>query len=494
MLALMPDIEIVANSEQLSLIDMPSNVMRLACQLLIDDLGDCGSWHFLRDILSLRLTCVYIRDVINNLVLFFPCNLNHRWLLSSSDKNVSNFLNFMISETNWRFHSFNYRLNMWVKFDNLPLLYQYGELFSRSIGKVALVVSEENYSLINDLMQWLEAVALKIGASFEISFVDSILPLSYPSAVTKVYRAGFASPLYVTETLIQKFCRFTNLMQLHLPFEKFRIELLKQLPYLTSLHVLHLDFSNVQNLKTLPSITTLAVASQEVSNFNLLPGVIYECFLGLKFFHLGLERGSRAYADFSHFSDSCYLLSIPTHLLTSFAGCCHLKYLSLSHDNDFDYYSCFQHGSQLQVSILKISFSANLDDQLSSLFDVICNFISKWKCLQIFSIKLDRLLNYGMYISHSLPMEDQSFNKDADKFFAGEQNFECDQFIRQLDEMRKLWIASNIQLLIFGKTVWTKRTASSYLITHLDQIDALQPVELWEGRPRNAVVALLEDS
>ena len=143
----------------------------------------------------------------------------------------------------------------------------------------------------------------------------------------------------------------------------------------------------------------------------------------------------------------------------------------------------------MQVSVMKICFLVTDSAQLSGFFEAVSYLITFWKCLEVISIELDKSISGTQFG----PSDVQAFDKDVDKlFWDDKQNFECDEFVKQLDEMRKLWIASNIQLLVFGNTVWMKKSISVNLIKRIDQIDTIRPGDSWYIRPHAATVFLFE--
>ena len=374
---------------QVSIFDISSNVVQVVCQLLIDVITyqGGGAWDSLGDVISLRSTCVHFRDVINNVVLFVPCDIDYNWLADSPNKDLLSFLDFMKFETSWRFYSFNYRIRRTKQFDNMPLLHKYESLFTKSVHQISMDLSETNYSSINNLAQWLESVAMKPKARFRVNFVGSFLPLSNPGVVTESdYEAD--TPDDLTESIMRDLSLYTNLRELNL-WRKFPVSSLKWFPCLTSLFLRHLDCSNVTNVKNLPNIAVLDIGVQENSDIELLPDAINKFFPCLEYFGLGLEKNTNVDADFSCLPTSCQFLQIPSYLLRNFANCCHLKSLYLINDGEIaESFDHFQHGSQLQVKVLQVLYLYGSCRPRSSLFGIVSDLITQWKSLEVISIKM----------------------------------------------------------------------------------------------------------
>ena len=388
-------------------------------------------------------------------------------------------------ETSWRFYSFNYRIRRTKQFDNMPLLHKYESLFTKSVHQISMDLSETNYSSINNLAQWLESVAMKPKARFRVNFVGSFLPLSNPSVVTESdYEAD--TPDDLTEAMMRDLSLYTNLRELNL-WRKFPVSSLKWFPCLTSLFLRHLDCSNVTNVENLPNIAVLDIGVQENSDIELLPVAINKFFPCLEYFGLGLEKNTNVDADFSCLPTSCQFLQIPSYLLRNFANCCHLKSLYLINDGELaESFDHFQHGSQLQVKLLQVLYLYGSCRPRSSLFGIVSDLITQWKSLEVISIKMG---GYTMGRGALFP----PFEFDMDDLFDGKRNFESEEFLQQLEEMRKMWIDSNVQILIFGQTVWMKKSTNSVLLRSLNDIDVSFPSAYWRIKPVYATLSFDTD-
>ncbi|XP_075255457.1 uncharacterized protein LOC142348137 [Convolutriloba macropyga] len=319
-----------------SLNDLPTNVLQYLCQLLIDSLWRGSGWVFLRDVMNMRSTSVYFRDVINDLVLYLPCYVCDSWLTANESKNYSkskndliNFLNFMKTETNWRFCSVNV-LYSGEEFNITPLLCRFEALFTNNINNVTLLVTKINYISINRLVQWLARGALKSQVKFKVTFIRSVSILENPTFVSDAvflnsleYSSGLES-----ENFIRNLSSYSNLRKLDIPHLEFKIENLELFPSLTSLQVKHLVVSNYRVVKNLPCVTDLLMRKQEGFNSNLLPLVINKCFPHISYLQLGALRYSVINGDFC-LPECCHMLKISLSLLQKFKDCHSVKCLRL---------------------------------------------------------------------------------------------------------------------------------------------------------------------
>ena len=480
----------------ISLCDLPGNVLQLICQLLLHNLCPENPVNSLRDVLNLRTTCVYLCEIINDMVLHLKCHFNNGWLLndvkSKQGINLLSFLNFMKTKTNWRFSSCESSLRSGEEV-NMHLLSQFESLFTNSLNEVTITVPKESYSTVNSLVKWLERVTVKRKASFDVTFYESVLILPDPNVVNKAtfVTSSFIFSSFIPEKELQNLSCYANLRELNLPDSEIKLNDLELFPCITSLTVSHIDTSNLTRVKSPTSITALVILNQTVSNFELLPLVFKKCFPLLKYLDLKIERSVSVVADFTCFPNSCSVLSISSYMLKNFKNCSSLKCLNLLFRvyTDESYYD-FQYGSELQISVLKIKFCFRFPTQLLGLFETITYIINRWKYLEVISVELIRTLTSS---AQSVSLDFQSFNKDVHNLFIGNQHFKCDEFILQLDELRKLWIASGMQMLVFGQTVWTKKTTSPCLIKQIDRIDAFRWGRSWSIRPHDATVLLLDD-
>ena len=463
--------------------DLPAIVMQNICQLLIDS-GHSFAQISLRDVMALRSTCVYFRDIINDMVLFLKFHLTDDWLKTSSKndensiraENMLIFLNFMQTETKWRFVSFKNALHSWEKFDNISLLRQYETLFQNKVNKVTLSISEENFSSVQHIIQWLEEKVLKSNFKFKVTFRETVLTLSNPNVVSS---AVFDTCLdrhssYECERLVQKISFYTNLKKLVMSGIEFKIENLKLFPSLESLSVGHLDFSNYKIVSAFPRITSIGFQQRHNSNLKLLSCALNKCFPRLNNLDFFAGRGCKLDGYFS-LPSCCYLLSISSYLLEKFIECQSLKCVSLSHFGEIaKSYDHFEHGNQLQISVLKLNFSVRVAVDFLGLLKVMSNIVKSWNSLEVLNVWL---ITYLMGCNASPAV--YSFRRDVCEWMYGGEKFECDEFVNQLDELRKLWIASNIQILSCGQIVWMKKSTNLSLMKYV---------------PSDAKVSILEES
>ena len=484
----------------ISLCDLPGNVLQLICQLLLHNLFQENPVNSLRDVLKLRSTCVYLCEIINDMVLFLKCRFANRWLLddvkSKQGINLLSFLNFIKTKTNWRFFSCESSLRSGEEV-NLQLLSQFESLFTNSLNEVTITVPKESYSTVNSVLKWLERVTVKRKASFDVTFYESVLILPNPNIVNKAtfvtnrFIIGPFNSSFIPEKELRNLSFYANLRELNLPDSEIKLNDLELFPCLTSLTVTQLDPSNLTRVESPTFITALVILNQTVSHFELLPLVFKKCFPILEYLDLKIEGSASFVADFTCLPNSCSVLSISSDMLQNFKKFSSLKFLNLfyrvyTHES----YYVFQYGSELQISVLKIMFCFGAPTQLLGLFETITCIIKRWKYLEVISVQLIRILTSG---AQSVSLDFESFNNDVHNLFIGNQHFKCDEFIRQLDELRKLWIASGMQMLVFGQTVWTKKTTSPCLIKQIDRIDAFRWGRSWSIRPHDATVLLLDD-
>ena len=452
---------------QVSIFDVPPHLLQFICQLLIDFNDDDTEWLCLRDVMNLRLTCLYFRDVINDMLLLLNCDFVSDFLEPSLYKDLLYFLDFMKSETNWRFSSIDCDRDLPNEPDIFPLLLKYEKLFSRSVVNVKLQLSELNYSLVNKLNNWLVTAALTPKARVEITFVDSFPLLTNSSVVSgAVFETSkFSFEMFLSDSLLRKLSLYTNLRELDI-MKNFRIETLELFPSLTTLSVRKLYSSNTVKFREFPNIKILCIKNQKTEKLQLLAQSVEKCFSGLEYFELRLERRGEAEADFSCLSDSCKFVKIPACILQNFRNCPYIQSLCVEHWGSDEVGDNFlQCGKQLNVSFLSLDLWGG--DITWPIFCVLLfNLMKQWKCLEVVTVTLFSWHSRCAVLPSDIGLK---------KIFRSDESYISDDFERELDEMRKIWISSNIQILIFGQSVWMKRSTSSFLLRSLDRLDPSVP-------------------
>ena len=467
--AVMSENDLDRQSRQSTLFDLPMNVLQSVCQTLIDNLWTKIAWLFLRDVISLRSTCVFFRDMINDMVLYIRYQVYNvpfiecaNEMESKDEEKLMSFLRFIQTETNWRFYSFEVLLQPWEPFYITPLFGQFETLFKNSIELVRLGVGEDNYEIINELIPCLETLALKPNVKFEVHFSKNIFDLSLPNLVS---HAVFSPSLgYCTSVecgrAVRMLSRYTNLKILDLSDLELKIEFLKLFPCVKALRVGHLDVSIIPSGLALPSITSLVIKKQKDDNFELLPDVISKFFSDLNDFALHVRSASELKGDFC-LPNCCYMLRTSLNLFNGFKNCSYLKFLSLTCDMDTCFYD-LQYGSQLFISILKIHFFVENTEHWAILFLLVSLLITEWTSLEAICVYLDESMHV---FDESIPPEVKPFNIATHYLFRGRKiNRACDEFVEQIEDLLRVWSDSNVKLLILGDSVWMKKSTSSYLI------------------------------
>merc|ERR1712226_193194 len=118
--------------------------------------------------MSLRSTCADLMNVIDSMSLTFPCRADY--LTRDTEKMaLKTFLEFIKRKTNWKVSSISFLTS-----SDQSVLIQNEPLFDKSVDYVGLVELKHTSSVssLNNLLKWLERVALKANSKVELSIAD----------------------------------------------------------------------------------------------------------------------------------------------------------------------------------------------------------------------------------------------------------------------------------------------------------------------------------
>ena len=457
----MSEIESVADKSAdyvIFLYQLPVNVLEYICQLLIDSASTQERlFHVrtLRDVMSLRASCSVLNDVIKDLVLYIRCYLASEWEFLPLNYGIYAFINFMSTETNWRFKSLEIGAKMMrTESDLMPFVLQNEKVFLRSLKKVKIWLNmPDSYQTItNKFFDWLKEGVMKDNAEVEILLASSNYSgISDCKLVTKLvvfsYERLNASKLQL----------YSNLTELRIYGAELQVETLTAFPNLKILLVDNLVLSEPTHISTTPNfdkIRSLIIHMRETDNGESLPDIISRFFPSLVHFDFS---GYLRSVDFYNLPKSC--ISVRTSL----------EYLHYFHEKNsienIALYSVRELTSMNKklmlvppgISVLDITLSdKNLVSTLSQLTELISDILKIFRSLEVLSI----WLSFGDKSAAEISLQ---------KLFCGGIHREGMTSLFQFElEWGEFCLGSKLQLLVLGQTVLMKKTASYALLRRVD--------------------------
>ena len=290
-----------------SILNLPTNVLRVVCPVLIKGRiqnNMTADFRFcLCDVLSFRAICYRFNVIVNEMLLNIPFKFSP--ILAT---NYHLALQFIKEKTAWRFSSLIMNKNFCYESYIFTLLQQNKLLFTRSLSRIVLELSETNYWAVNNLTNWLKEVVLKPNAEVEIVFMNSIIDITDSIIVSniKLWKSVSQGMTAVDESMLQNIS-YSNLKKLVMNGKSLSIDFLKLLPNLTSLSVGHLDMYNPNDCTNLPTFpTTVFLGFDYIIKIEStqVPFAINHCFPCLEFLNYTINRK----LDFTHLPDSCSVL------------------------------------------------------------------------------------------------------------------------------------------------------------------------------------------
>ena len=480
-------------SAHLLLHDLPTNVLGLICQLVIDNSlqqrFDQSFRSSFRGLMRLRSTCLCLNAIICDLNLRLPCAVTSDWLLSSGNQSLSDFLAFMRT-TCWRFRYVRIKAEVFSgKCDIMSLFHENERLFRKSIDTLLLHVPDTNSVLVDNLIIWLKINALRMRCTFEIFLRESSVILSESKLVSRVTFIDIENnQLRAHNVKMLGFC--FNLTELVLPYLDISIENLKSFLHLKFLCVGDLDISMLimeKNCTSIPNIKTLIIQNSKRNNYEFLPRVIRQYFPRLEYFEIFDDEfvDNDEVVDFSGLPSSCKSLKTEFDLFQSFKNCDFIKNLSLKDyalELDNSNVSKNLCSTNSQVSVLQIKFVSNFP---TNVIRIIANIIGNLKNLEVLRVSVS---------SSPYPVSDiesqftSEYEKTLLKLEEGMYDSDSISFLRQqflVEETDK----RNLKLLILGQTAFMDKSASANLLRRVDNFE----LEFgWKLRPRNGKILPLE--
>ena len=294
-----------------SILNLPTDVLRVVCPMLIKagiQNNMTADFRFcLCDVLSFRATCYRFNVIVNEMLLNIPFKFSP--ILAT---NYHLALQFIKEKTAWRFSSLIMNENFCYESYIFTFLQQNKLLFTRSLSRIVLELSENNYWAIDNITNWLKEVVLKPNAEVEIVFMNSIIDITDSFIVSnmKLVKPVSQGMTVVDESMLKNISSYSNLKKLVMNGKSLRIDFLKLLPNLTSLSVGHLDMYNPDdctNLPTFPNIAYLGfdyIIKIESTQVPFAINYGFPCLEFLQFRNYTINRK----LDFTHLPDSCSVL------------------------------------------------------------------------------------------------------------------------------------------------------------------------------------------
>ena len=438
---------------------LPVNVLEYICQLLVDSAATQERLFHVqtfRDVMSLRASCRVLNDVIKDLLLYCRCYLEGEWEFLPLNYGPYAFINFMSTETNWRFNSLEISVEM-MRTDSglMPFLLQNEKVFLRLLKKVKIWLQlSDSYEMItNKFFDWLKEGVLKDNADVEILLATSkCSSISDRNMVTKLV-------VFSTERVDPSKLRlYSNLTELCLYHAVLEVEDLTAFPNLRKLHVCNLVLSEPTRVSTIPKfdkIRSLTIHTRKLAKCESLPDIISRFFPSLVHFDFS---GYLRSGDFYNLPGSCKF--VRTRLE-------HWHYFNGNHSiENIELYSVRELPSIKKeldllpegILVLKLTFNDNnvVSTLSSQLTELMSDLLKKFRSLEVLSISLALVEKSALEVSLQKLFSGEIDPDDVTKFF------QC-----ELD-LGEVCRESNLKLLVLGRTVLMEKTASYALLRRID--------------------------
>ena len=442
------------------LLKLPTVLLEYICQLLIDR-AERFDWlthvRTLRDVMSLRVSCSALNDVIKAMTLYVPCFIDDSLASSPPNLNYVSFVDFMRLETNWRFRSLTIQSEKTLKEkDLIPFLLQNEELFQKSLKKAEFWFTQPDcYEAVGEaLFNWLKRTTFDNGPEIEVNFWTLNSTVSAPKIVSKMIIFEYSDGVF-PEMLL----KYSNLTELSLDGNELEVEKLNFFPnlkFLTVGNLRSLSPSITSTFPVLPTITYLRITFPDENDVQILPKIIEKCFPRLTSFdfsHLGLGLQNTK-IDFSHLPSSFKFLGTEPRFLPCFVNCKSIKNLCLYYEGVSDLIKDNRNIATLRILNLEILFRSVCFLSFSDLIYHLTRIFSSFPCLTTFAFKLP------------IPF----FNAETSvlKLFGGDSDFGSARILRSYGELRQLCIERNLQLFTLGKTAFMKKSASQAVLRKIN--------------------------
>ena len=456
------------------LYNLPVNVLEFICQLLIDSSSQCHV-RTLRDVMSLRASCRAMNDVIKEMMLYMPCSIESEWAFYPRNHSYYAFIDFMGSETNWRFRYLQIEAKMMMPDSNLmPFLQQNENLFGLLKNvKIWLNMADWNETISDVLFDWLKKVALKNAPEIDISFPSLNFPISDRSMVTRIV-------LFTNDDRVipDQLWLYSNLRELCVYDMELQVEHLTALPNLRKLEVDNLVISRtVHGASSIPKfdqIKSLIICLRNNSNPEHLPDIVSSYFPSLEYFEFSSDLFRNL---FFKLPMSCNFVRTRLSSLRYFnTGKNCIKNISLDCVGNLTIPIVDIKIVSDGVSVLKVDFDdEHTPASLTSLIERVFDLLDIFRSLEVLSI--------------SLLFADKSRASDPLVMLSkGEISDYLTNFLQSQTELAELCRKRNLQMLILGKTALIKSTRSDLL----KNVDNLNFKYGWMLRPGNGTLLPLE--
>ena len=455
--------------------DLPCNVLQFVCQLLIDDSDDdhpLANFQTFRVVMRLRASCTKLNDVIKDMVLFLPCSITSEGVTGRPDSTYFRLVDFMRTETCWRFRSLE-TFDIWHdKNDIMPFLQQNEKLFYKSLITVSVGRTRFNYTFVH----WLQNVALKNGSEVQMFSRRFNVSFSYPEIVTnlRVHKFNYRDTPQVFG--------YSNLTQLTV-LDAFEIENLKSFPNLNVLVVFHLSCSNVNTMAYIPifpTIKILRLSSQKNTNSEFLPGVVKRCFPGLYHFELSGES-SLPLSEFV-LPPTCNILKTRLNFMPFFLKCEGIRNVVIDYDSGIRKMQAIINRIKFEIPLIKVNFgysaplrtTESIQKLLNFVFCVLKTFVKSSKTLQVFILSFE---------------EPSFFDSNLHNLIYGRINSDLISCLCRYIGLEEVSNNCHLQLLVVGKTTFIKKSANHALLKMIEKYECECGFTL---RPKRSAMLPLE--
>ena len=404
-----------------------------------------------------------------------PCSIESEWAFYPRNHSYYAFIDFMGSETNWRFRYLQIKAKMMMPDSNLMRFLQQNEnLFGLLKNvKIWLNMADWNKTITDVLFDWLKKVALKNAPEIDIVFTSLRFPISDRSMVTRI--ALFRND---DRVIPDQLWLYSNLRELCIYDMDLQVEHLTAFPNLRKLEVDNLVKSRTDHgASTIPKfdqIKSLIICLSNNSNPEHLPDIVSSYFPSLEYFEFSSDLFRN---HFFKLPMSCNFVRTRLSSLRYFnteKNC--IKNISLDCVGNLTIPIVDIKFVSDGVSVLKVTFDdEHTPASLTSLIERVFDLLDIFRSLEVLSI--------------SLLFADKSRASDPLVMLSkGEISDYLTNFLQSQTELAKLCRKRNLQLLILGKTALIKSTRSDLL----KNVDNLNFKYGWMLRPGNGTLLPLE--
>ncbi|XP_075255838.1 uncharacterized protein LOC142348389 isoform X2 [Convolutriloba macropyga] len=429
---------------------------------------------YIQDILSLRVTCPYLLNVVNSTRLRLKCVLKtcpsfRNW------EHLNDVLKFMQEGCNWKFSTLQIDSCSLEYFDEIePVLRNYRALYTLFVRVDIGIPLNMNLHAVEEFFGWLRVREFKLNFDFScdtqkappINFVEQTL-------VRELHINMLGDDTaweYIPRSIKKTFLDYSNLTQLELT-SSFNVEDVKLFPNLRKLSVkdLRSETPNHERRK----VTELSISFTSWKNLEDFSEILYLCFPRLVYFSICSGLGSRDIPEGEMFSlpTACITLKTDSHFLPYFAKCSSVVYVDLL---IVDYYpaksplydKAIVPSLNLRAMILK--FTRKDEYSNINIWKSIVNAVKGMKSLKVLSVYVSEFSMSSACYDPNEPGQDIDKIRLLFKGEATSNDVHCNELILRIKELCR---NQKLKLLVLGKTVFYKMTDDAELFAEINMLE-----------------------